>query len=278
MRGFAVPNRPDDYWECARIVSQGSGTVERNTFLEWILLGPDRNVQLHLLVPTQFGIMVNNARTQEILGVVKKHPDKATVLIKQHDCTVQCVKCGVELKQNEDKPRQVVLRIASGQALHDEWNYDFLLCFFCFDCQTVKTCTLLKTNDTIFNALNACIGRYGFADALPPPTVRLDLMDSYLERFVLLNLHSATLLEEIMQLSKSCYHCGAQVRKLNACEYCGIIYFCKRGECLQKATNNNHQEHLCLALREKHLFHVEESLYVTATGEEVLPCNRYFKI
>lgn len=271
-----VPTRPDDYWECARILCQD--TNNRNTFLEWILLGPDRNVCLHLLIPTQFGILMNSVRTKRILDMIKQHPGKVSVLIKQHECINQCVKCGVALEEDGNRPRQVVLRIASGQALHDEWNYDFLLCFFCFDCQTVKTCALLKTSETMVSSLNACIARYGFAEGFAPIAIRDNLMYSYLDRFLLLNYHMMSILEECMYISKYCYHCGKQVKRLKVCEDCGVVYFCKRGDCQQKATNNHHQHHLCPALREKHIFHVEDAFYVTTTGEEVLPCKSYVKI
>lgn len=276
MRGFQVPARPEDYWECARIMSQGDHNT--STFLEWILLGPDRNVQLHLLIPTQFGIYLNSARSKKILSVISNHPDKAGILIRQHDCINQCVKCNNILQEDENKPRQVVLRVASGQTLHDEWNYDFLMCFFCFDCQTTKTCNLIKTSDAMFDSFNVAVARYGFADAFAPLTKRHDLMDSYLERFVLLNEYTPSLLEESMHLSKYCYHCGAQVKKLKACEACCIMYYCKKGSCIQKAMDNHHQNHECLALREKHLFHVEDALYVTPTGEDLLSCKRYVRI
>lgn len=271
MRGFAVPNKPDAYWECARIVMGAA-----DTFLEWLLLGPDRNVQLHLLIPTQFGILLNKQREERILSIVKEHANKAPVLLRQQECMTRCVQCNIPLEQHQDKPYQVVIRIATGQALDDVWSYDFFLCFFCFDCQTVKTCSLFKTSDLIYGPLSECIAKYGFADAFPPPRARHDLMDSYLERFILLNQHTPSLLEEVLRLSCYCFHCGQQVKRLKPCAQCALVYFCTKGDCLQKATANHHQQHLCVALRERHLFHVEDAMYIS--GEEVLPCRRYAKI
>jgi hypothetical protein len=273
MRGFAVPQRPDDYWECARIVMNNSSA---STFLEWLLLGPDRNIQLHLLIPTQFGILLNKRRGERIVSIVKEHADKASILIRQQDCMTRCAKCDAPLEQHEDKPFQMVLRLATGQALDDVWSYDFLLCFFCADCQTVKTCTLFKTSDLIYAPLSACIAKYGFADAFRPPRSRNDLMDAYLERFILLNQHTPNILKEALHVDQYCYHCGKQVKRLKACPQCSLVYFCTRGDCLEKATANHHQQHLCIALRERHLFHIEDALYIN--DQEVLPCKRYAKI
>lgn len=275
MRGFHVPSQSDDYWECARIVQEKS---DSNTFLEWLLLGPDRNVKLHLLLPTQFGIFLNKQRTERVATIVKQNPGKSSILLKQHDCASHCVKCNTKLKEDENKPYQVVLRIASGQSLDETWNYDFLFCFFCFTCQTTKTCALLKTSDVIFEALSVCISRYGFVHAFDSPEKQYDLMDAYLERFILLNQYVRSILEESMHTSKYCHHCGKQPKRLKPCAECGIVFFCSRGDCLQKATANNHQLHLCMALKEKHLFHVECALYVDATGERVVECSRYARI
>lgn len=272
MRGFVVPPRPDDYWECARIVIGSCDRSAVATFLEWLLLGPDRNVQLHLLIPTQFGILLNKKRGEHIIEIIKKHPDKASILIKQQECMMCCVKCNSDLNQNEEKPYQVVLRIASGQTLEESqiWNYDFLLCFFCFDCQTVKTCALFKTTDFIYDTLSKNVSK---VFETPFGGAEKDLMDLYLERFILLNSYTPLLIEE-----KICHHCGQQTKRLKACEACKMIYFCAKGNCLEKATANDHQRHLCVALRERHLFHVEDALYVTGSGDKVLECKRYAKI
>jgi hypothetical protein len=286
MRGFVVPKKPDDYWECARIVLNGEFTHTTSQeatiiFLEWLLLGPDRSVQLHLLVPTQFGILLNKKRAERVVSVAKENPDKASILLQQHDCMVRCVKCNKELKQHEDKPYQVVIRMATGQTLDDSnvWNYDFLLCFFCFDCQTTKTCALLKTSEVMYESLSECIAKYGFSQEF---THTSDLMDVYLERFILLNQYTPEILRESMQTHKYCYHCGKQVKKIRPCAKCDMVSFCVRGDCLEKATSNNHEQHLCVALRERHLFHVEEALYVYSNEligkKEVLPCKRYAKI
>jgi hypothetical protein len=280
MRGFQVPTKPEDYWECARIVMGTEREVSSN-LLEWLLLGPDRNVQLHLLIPTQFGILLNEMRAKKIVSVIKEHPDKSSILLRQQECIMHCCKCQKSLEQMEDKPYQVVIRIASGETLVDEsvWNYDFLLCFLCFDCQTAKTCALLKTSEVVYESLAECFLKYGFSE----PFSSENLMDAYLERFILLNQQTPLILEEVMQVSRYCHHCGKQTKRLVECVLCKIVYFCSRGDCLKKAHANHHEKHLCLALREQNLFHIESALYVNliGVGEEskrILLCNRYAKI
>lgn len=282
MRGAALPERPHGYWEYARALS---GETNPHTFLEWLLLGPDRNVKLHLLIPTQFGIALSEARRKTIESVIALHPEKERVLQKQQACLAMCAKCQAPLAEHPDRLRQVVLRVASGQAMNDVWNYDFMLCFLCAECQTVKTCTLFKTSDAIYEALSACVARYGFAEAFvlcdpprPPGGGDRKLMDSYLERFILLNQFAPRILEATMHVSRHCHHCGKQVKRIKWCQVCRSVRFCKRGQCLAKAARNGHEQHLCVALRERHLFHVEDAWYVDTTGEHVLVCNRYRRL
>jgi hypothetical protein len=103
-------------------------------------------------------------------------------------------------------------------------------------------------------------------------------MDAYLERFILLNEFTPEVLEATMHVSRYCYHCGKQVKQIKWCVVCRSVRFCKRGECFAKATLNGHVQHVCVALRERHLFHVEDAWYVDETGERVLLCNRYRRI
>lgn len=273
MRGFAVPQRPPEYWECARVLLNETNP---NTFLEWLLLGPDRNVKLHLLIPTQFGVALSETRHAAARAAAP--PEVSDVLAKQQECQSKCAKCQVHLATHPTRLYQVVLRIASGQGMRDVWNYDFFMCFLCADCQTVRTCSLFKTSEAICESLSACIAKYGFAEAFTREAAGEDLMDAYLERFILLNQHTRAILEATMHVSRYCYHCGKQVKRIKWCAVCKCVRFCKRGECLAKATRDGHQRHLCIALYEMHLFHVEEALFVDLTGEKVLPCNRYRRL
>jgi hypothetical protein len=275
MRGFVVPNEKNaDYWAFARFL------LNEKTFLEWLLLGPDRNVQLHLLVPTQWGFLLNGARRERIATVINHNADKLDVLRKQQEHLSVCAKCSAQLEDHPSKPYQLVLRVASGQSISpaDVWNYDFFFSFFCYNCQTVKTCALMLSSDTIYAALAKCIFQYGFCEAFAPNVRELSLLDAYLERFILLNHFEETILETTMFISQYCYHCGKQKKKLRTCSVCGIIRFCKRGDCYKKSSKDNyHQNHLCLALRERSLFHVDEALFVSRDGK-ILEANLYQKI
>lgn len=263
MRGFSVPpHLPSIYWECARVLLSESNP---HTFLEWLLLGPDNPVTLHLLIPTQLGMCINDARNQAVNTLIEQqHSDKSEVLKKQQSCLLRCVKCLAEIPAHPDRFYQVVLRVANGQS-----HYDFFFCFFCSNCQTVKTCALFKSSEAIYEAFSACVEKYAFCK---PLNMNASLMDAYLERFITLNAYTSNILEQCMHVSRYCYHCGKQVKKLKACSVCGVVRFCKRGECLKKATLNGHQQHVCRALCEMRLFHVEDALFVDT---EVLPCNRY---
>jgi hypothetical protein len=268
MRGFAVPSESERlpyYWDSARILLD---EINPHTFLEWLLLGPDRNVRLHLLIPTQWGFLLNETRMQKINTVISQHGDKLAVLKKQQDHLLCCVKCLKSLEEHQSKPYQVVIRIASGQSVGDVWNYDFFFGFFCFDCQTVKTCALFLSSEAIYGMLSQCISRYAFSEAFAPVNKKHYLMDAYLERFILLNQFEEQILEDTMHVSKYCYHCGEQKRRIQPCELCGIIRFCTKGTCREKAFKGNyHQDHLCKALRERSLFHVDEALFISEAGE-----------
>jgi hypothetical protein len=276
MRGFAVSKEKNlEYWECARFLLD-----EKNphTFLEWLLLGPDRNVKLHLLIPTQWGFLLNPSRREKINTVINQHVEKSLVLQKQQEHILSCARCMKKLEEHPSKPFQVVLRIASGQSVGDIWNYDFFFCFLCYDCQTVKTCSLLLSSDAIYPVLSRCISKFGFSEAFAPNMKETGLLDAYLERFILLNQFQEIILESTMYISQYCYHCGQHKRRLRTCEQCGIIRFCTKGDCYEKATKGNyHQDHLCKALRERSLFHVDEALFISERGE-LVEANLYKKI
>jgi len=276
MRGFVVSKNGDlGYWDCARLLLDETNP---HTFLEWLLLGPDLNVNLHLLIPTQWGFLLNQARRDKISSIINHNQDKCQVLQKQQDHISSCVRCAKKLEDHPSKPYQMVLRIASGQSIGDVWNYDFLFSFFCYECQTVKTCALLLSSDAIYTALSKCIFQYGFSEAFAPNVRDLSLLDAYLERFILLNHFEESILETTMFISQYCYHCGQRKKKLRACNACGIVRFCKKGECFAKSHKDGyHQNHLCLALREKSLFHVDKALFISRKGQ-LGEVNLYKKI
>lgn len=255
----------------------------KDIFMERLLF-PDSSVCVHVLIPTQFGIFLNNDRFKDIV-VLWNHVERKhwNVLAKQDAFLCHCAQCNVYLPVNNAIPYQLVLRVI-GARDNDNDNYesayDVVYAFFCRRCQTTQAISLLVIDEGSYLLLCKAISKFAFTETLCLDSENLDIVQKYAERFDRLNEMVPDFLSCVMNNVHSCYHCKRTKRSMKMCPHCKSFSFCTTKSpdsrahgktCMQLAEWYHCGTGLCNALREHNLFHVNDDgvLYVDSAGDVV---------
>jgi hypothetical protein len=242
-------------WSCGQTM-----LAERNPhiYLQYLLMGPDADIECNLVVPTQWGLLYTPQRTTTFRQLWEQHlppfgAAEMEVLEKQEQCLASCAVCALALPYDSRLPYQMALRLVA-----DKDSYDVLLGMLCRKCETTAWYKLLRTTLDIYPALCLVLAKLAFAEPVS---------GQYLERIDRLNDQIPTVLATTQGLR--CVHCGA-LRKSEALKGCPggcpSVSFCGDAHCIEMA-DCYHRYGICTALKEYHLFHSLEATIVDITGQ-----------
>ena len=269
MRGVhCIKSSPGRWAYFSSIVAESSTHI----FLEKLLSGDRCDICVHFIVPTLFGMFLNEER----VGVIAKGRDRSVpvwgdieVLVKQEQCMASCAFCEHPLTQNELLPYQIALRVVVGT----DDNYDVLFSLLCRKCQRVPWHSLLIISDRQYVPLCSNVAVYAFGDPI-------DLEDDqhienlYMERIFSLNKHTQEIVRSTIVHPNQCYHCGRSGDLVRVCTSCECVSFCDRvspdtrsvGKTCRELAKIYHDNWMCKSLREHALFDVFNSICITNQG------------
>ncbi len=287
MRGLVFPsNKAVIDWRYA--ARECLGIENPNVFREKLIMGDTPNVYAHLIIPTSFGILLNDHRDM-VMGMTwaKESPPDANldVLFKQDDQFCKCVICFKKLCPDAKRPYQVAVCIMGGivDSNTSDWKYDFVFGLFCRSCRTRYFLGLLIISEADYLTFASLLAEYAFAEKIKiekfvkDPGVDgllMGICDSYLWRFDLLNKHAITVIH-FLQMDeadrRSCAHCQrmtTDLRALSLCLDCKTVTFCIK--CYDEAMVYHHS--LCDAIRKEELFDTAHAYCIARDGSgECIP-------
>lgn len=272
MKGFFFARNID--WQYAHAML---GERNAHLYLQYLLLGLNADLECHWVVPTQWGLVYSEERTQLLRKLWQGHGHQE-VFEKQERCMTCCAACLAELKYCKTRPYQMALRIVVGhvqlaspreddEASASSWQYDLLLGMLCYRCQTAPWHTLVQTDLHIYPVLCAALKKWAFADALRSND---ELAAQYLERIDRLN-DCVPLLLAATQGAR-CAHCQLQSERIVDCSVCHCVAYCVAGDCARAASFYHSMprsdDGMCERLKKGNLFHTLDALYIDILSGE----------
>jgi hypothetical protein len=277
MRGYNVSilSKPDTWW--AQFL-ETSYSLNNNIFLERLFFGGEESVLLHLLVPTQFGMLINKQRNNliyraikkfvKLLAITEKEKDVIiSILLAQESIMVGCAFCGLICKKDETKCYQVVARFIISK-IKSTYEHLILLNIICRKCQTTSWHSLLKIDNSVYGMLCDQLDNLQLKNEIGNGVV---LGPEFIKRFSVLNCFVPEIISKC--IDKVCYHCGKHQNTIKLCKKCKCVWFCSNGESgdkrfgYEKKTCRElsflyHDNWLCEKLSSEYLFRILESIYV----------------
>jgi hypothetical protein len=219
-------------------------------FLQRLAMG-SKTVFVHLIVPTCLGVLVDEARSLNMmLHVQAMRPTSVQTLIlkRQHKILGgSCAKCSNHIELNSQRPYQVALHVFGGprDAEDDSWQFDFFMGFLCRKCRTMPCTALYVTDETCYMPLAQAFRTYAFGlrisvvkfwnESLPQQErLYAALVEMYRYRFRLINNHIDEIFQVLSDGEERCYYCKTH-GPVELCEDCQCVAFCDLPECARFA-------------------------------------------
>lgn len=291
MKGLVVPSNKTSLWWNTKLETLVDDTINGNVFFENLFFDQEEEqVHLHLLIPTQFGIMLNKKRNEMIYKAVKKfmiknkHLNDITVkslMLFQESFMISCVICRGVCYVDTTKPYQMCLRVIGGfKTPPGTWRFEYVFQVFCRSCQSQPWHALMLFDanhgyDAFINALQFLNVHRKFRsdDVIGPAFLkRIAFLNQVIPAFIKL-LHR--------DVAVTCQHCGKHENTVEPCKGCQSIFFCVDGKHKDKRLVDTelenkpcceiaeiyHKHWLCLQLQKEQLFHLSSVLYVLPDGK-----------
>lgn len=284
---MTLPTRELVDWKHARSLMKPE--IPCHQFLEGLVMGSQRRVFTHLILPTCMSVMIDADRNVEFALKIAREKVYSDVLIHQHNITVSCIVCGCPLVTHSQKPYQMAIRIIGAtDKKENKWTYDFLLALFCHVCNTRPWRSLLLVKESIYVELSVAISEHGFNHTLDVGqfmdfekygyedtfyVTSMALLDSYLTRFICINKKTTMILQQLQTNEYDlpvCYHCKRATHSLVQCDDCKVVSFCndvspdkrlgRDRTCLE--LGRIYHKPACEEIRKGYIFDVENSYFV----------------
>ncbi len=231
-------------------------------------MGDDSVIEVHLIVPTQFGLR-HTATRDAFKHALITGKTKDTALFYQQTCLNTCALCSTPLRHNP-LPFQMALRLVAAEE-EESFRYDIQMCMLCRKCQTSKPSSLVIVTERLHQGFENILAKYAFAERL---NTEQPLLQQCLERIQILNENCAAVMHYLLP---ECAHCGSVINPRLRCPNCDAVSFCA-STCMQEASYYHdvpHTDHIlleadefhaCPALSNGDLFHTGLTYYVTRDG------------
>jgi hypothetical protein len=292
MKGFNLPLDKSSAWwsnKC-KYIKEKNGHL----FLEKLFFDDELGdmVNLHMLIPTQWGLHINKKRNETAFNTVKHFIKKNrgkfnedevySVMLLQESFMISCIICNTPCKRDSVKPYQVVVRLMGGFKNGSSWCYELLFHVLCRKCQSEPWHALLLITNDHCDKIQVLMDQVILGDQLDGN----DLVGpEYLKRFAEMNEKYIDILCSISVDNSvcGCYHCKRHGKNnpnlVEICPKCRCVYFCCdgtsgdkriRGTYLEEKTcmelSHIYHDPMCRQLVAKYLFHVLDAFYVLHTG------------
>ena len=296
MKGLVVPSNKTSHWWNTKLETLVDENINGNVFFENLFFDEGEQVHLHMLIPTQFGIMLNKKRNEMVYKAVKKfmvknkHLNDITVkslMLFQESFMISCVICRGVCYIDTSKPYQMCLRVIGGYKTPNSgvWHFDYVFQVFCRSCQSQPWHALLVFDPNY--SYNAFVNALQFLNVHKQFRPEDVIGPAFLKRFIFINQVIPTFTKLLHQdVVITCHHCGKHENTIEPCKGCKSIYFCVDGTSKDKrlvdtelehktcaeVSDIYHKQYLCLELQKERLFHVTCALYVLPSGKvEIAP-------
>jgi hypothetical protein len=308
MRGLILPSEPDSigWHHAAKHISSESNSHE---FLEALLMGRDRKVYAHLIVPTCFSIMMDDKRHATMDALIQNMSAfELCVLMRQEDVMTSCAACMepiAVLDQAVYRRYQLAIRIIGAVATAGEdadavaWTYDVALGILCRSCQTSVWRNLLLVSESDYASIAQAIRDFAFTESInidqfmdaemygpdQHTITSMGLLDSYIMRLERLNLRHHEAFLQAVQCDADdamiCAHCArAHHVHVIPCRKCKATWFCNRISpdtrlgygmtCVALA--KVYHGPACREIRKRKIFHLHQAWYVDRRDYATVSC------
>jgi hypothetical protein len=279
MKGLKPPTEKKDmnWWnemhECTK-------TLNDSLYLEKLFYN-SQDVILHLVIPTQFGILLNQKRNDTVYKQIKKFTKKLpyefnhelvyTVFLVQETIMLSCCFCRNLSRKDEKKPYQVVIRFIVA-LVNNELLHTTLFNIICRKCQTSPWHALYLIDHSMCPFISEKLDELQLSNELDPKKI---IGPEYLKRFSMLNCFIPEIL--ILFEKDKCYHCKRHDKNPKLCNKCKCVWFCTersgdkrfnyQDETCETLSLLYHDEWLCKELEAGYLFHVLDARYIDPNGQ-----------
>lgn len=201
-----------------------------------------KQVYIHLIIPTQFGI----------------HADD------------ECGICSNQYTTKKKKIQQVFVRVIAGTEtteLDAPWIYSLHFGTYCNQCKPLKQKNVFVVIDSShFPQMVQLIDECAFQNHIVSPKNFLDetgangfeaLVESYLWRFTLLNSYIGRFCALLQRTANACHYCHEEKHSVQPCSDCHQFKFCAALDCKRKRDKYHCSRGPCQALKQQRLFHAD---------------------
>lgn len=267
MRGFFFVTNTDPAHVRNLLEARKKG-ISNAMFMERMLMGAGREAHSHMLIPTQMGMFLNQARKNYMVSLWGEASANIELdfLRVQEEIQCSCALCNVPLPINELLPYQIAIRMVGGldSATPALCVYDLIISLLCRKCQTCSWHSWLVISEHKYIELCRGIAEFGFK--FPIKNVPESMEEHYVSRFDCINKKTYEMMTRFLhpESDHRCYVCGEDVYKPTSCPACGCVSFCEK--CVGDWVLSHGVWGLCRALKKNYLFHVDQVYYVDQLG------------
>lgn len=242
-------------------------------FLERLLLGPEFDIRIHLIIPTLFAECVDDSW----LSRVDIPPETADldVITRQYQCSLECIRCARKIEPHPSDTHQIALRIVAGTRDSDQqWCYDFLMGLLCKRCRTVPQTFTCQIDSSYYPQIANVIAKYVLWTPLDVSNDGYYVATQYLNAFEMAaSRYSPNIVRYVLGATRLevCEYCKLATPLVNVCQRCQCIPFCT-SPC-RATVRCAHDNGVCVLIRKGRLFDVANAFYIDLNYKPQ-PCVR----